>query len=121
MTAQPADDAAIAALQREISRVQACSAARAADPALARALERLTDWQVRRMRATYADLDASARYAPAMTFFTTDLYGSPDFARRDGNLMRECRRCGDCCRVTFCKPSWLRSSSMLCRVSWIAR
>jgi hypothetical protein len=88
MTAQPADDAAIAALQREISRVQACSAARAADPALARALARLADWQVRRMRATYADLHASTRYAPAMTFFTTDLYGSPDFARRDGNLMR---------------------------------
>jgi hypothetical protein len=88
MTAQPADDAAIAVLQREISRVQACSAARAADPALARALARLADWQVRRMRATYADLNASTRYAPAMTFFTSDLYGSPDFARRDGNLMR---------------------------------
>jgi hypothetical protein len=88
MTAQPVGDAAVAALGRELSRVRACTAERAADPALARALVRLADWQMRRLRATYADLDASARYAPAMTFFETDLYGAPDFAKCDGNLMR---------------------------------
>ena len=37
MTSQPIGDAAVAALGRELSRVRACTAERAADPALARA------------------------------------------------------------------------------------
>ena len=88
MTAQAADSAAAAALLHELARVRACSAERATDPALASALARLTHWQARRLRATYADLRASPRYAAAMAFFETDLYGAPDFAKRDGDLMR---------------------------------
>jgi hypothetical protein len=83
-----AQDAAIAALVRGLSRVRACQAERVADPALACALIRLGDWQVRRLRATYADLAASPRYAPALKFFETDLYGAPDFAKRDGDVAR---------------------------------
>jgi hypothetical protein len=77
-----------AALLRELARVQQRNAERAADAALDRALTALAAWQVRRLRATYADLEASPRYAPAMAFFESDLYGGTDFAQRDADLVR---------------------------------
>jgi hypothetical protein len=61
---------------------------RLADPALATALERLSTWQARRLRATYADLERQQRYAAAIDFFETDLYGGADFAQRDADLAR---------------------------------
>lgn len=73
---------------RELERVHALHAARVADPALAGALERLADWQSRRLAATYADLASDPRYADAIEFFQTDLYGPQDFSKRDADLSR---------------------------------
>jgi hypothetical protein len=75
-------------LVRELQRVSRLHAERGADPALARALERLASWQARRLGGTYADLARNARYADAIEFFESDLYGNADFARRDADLAR---------------------------------
>ena len=82
------DDDEVAALRRELARVQRHHDERAADPDLARALAHLGLWQSRRLRRTYADLEATARYATAMQFFEADLYGGADFAQRDADLVR---------------------------------
>ncbi len=84
----PPGDAAAAALLRELARVQRHHAERAGNRRLAHALADLGAWQARRLRRTYADLQASPRYASAMTFFESDLYGGGDFARRDDDLAR---------------------------------
>ncbi len=81
-------DVAVASLLRELGRVERRNAERAANPELARALAYLGTWQSRRLRMTYPDLDAVPRYAPAMGFFETDLYGGGDFAKRDADLVR---------------------------------
>lgn len=80
--------AASAALIREIEHVTRLHHERQADPALAAALERIGAWQARRLSQTYADLASQARYAEAIVFFETDLYGGGDFARRDADLAR---------------------------------
>jgi hypothetical protein len=80
--------AARSALVREHARVARLHAERQADPALAQAMNRLGEWQARRLRATYADLAALPRYAGAIAFFQDDLYGSGDFSRRDADLAR---------------------------------
>lgn len=85
---EPASDVAVAALLRELARVQRRNALRAANPELARSLAYLGAWQARRLQITYADLEATPRYAPAMKFFETDLYGGGDFAQRDADLIR---------------------------------
>ena len=82
------NDAAVAALLRALARVARHNEARAADPILDGALARLGLWQANRLRATYADLERSPRYGPAMKFFETDLYGGTDFTRRDADLAR---------------------------------
>jgi hypothetical protein len=51
--------AAEAALIDALQRAQALYAARDADAGLARSLDRLADWQSRRLGATYADLAAA--------------------------------------------------------------
>lgn len=43
----------------------------------------LSDWQAQRLASTYADLQADPRYAPATTFFLSDLYGPYDTSARD--------------------------------------
>src|SRR3569623_1771366 len=86
--AAPARHAASAALVRELRHVLALNASRAANPFLAGALDRLREWQAARLRHTYADLAADPRYAGAVSFFQSDLYGSGDFSRRDADLMR---------------------------------
>jgi hypothetical protein len=83
-----AETGAAATLLRELAAVQRRNAERAADPALDRALTALGIWQVRRLRGTYADLEASPRYVPALAFFESDLYGGTDFAQRDADLVR---------------------------------
>lgn len=88
MMAEPADAVADASLLRGLSRLQRCHVERAGDPDLAHRLARLAAWQVRRLHGTYADLEASPRYAAAMQFFETDLYGGSDFAKRDADLLR---------------------------------
>jgi hypothetical protein len=79
---------AVDALVRALERGRAMHAARAQNPILAGALERLSDWQSRRLAVTYADLARDPRYAEAIAFFQSDLYGPQDFSRRDADLAR---------------------------------
>jgi hypothetical protein len=76
-----------AALLHELQRVQDLHADRQHNADLARALDGLGVWQSRRLRATYTDLGAHPRYADAIAFFLSDLYGS-NFAQRDADLAR---------------------------------
>jgi hypothetical protein len=75
-------------LIRHLQRARALHEQRAASPALAAALDRLAQWQSRRLNGTYADLAGNPRYAAAVAFFGTDLYGPGDFSRRDADLAR---------------------------------
>ena len=84
----PAAEFAQTRLARELERVAKLHGERLADPALAAALERLSQWQAARLRATYADLEAQPRYAEAVEFFETDLYGGADFAQRDADVAK---------------------------------
>ncbi len=76
------------ALVRQVQRARALHEERAASALLAAALDRVAHWQSRRLRATYADLARNPRYANAVSFFGTDLYGPGDFSRRDADLAR---------------------------------
>lgn len=80
--------AAEAALVDALERAQTLHADRLSDAKLAADLDRLADWQARRLAATYADLAAQPRYAEAIKFFETDLYGSADYARREADVAR---------------------------------
>ena len=77
-----------AALTQELAHVARLQAERDANPILSGALQRVASWQGRRLRITYEDLAAQTRYADAILFFQSDLYGSTDFARRDADLAR---------------------------------
>lgn len=48
-------------------------------------LARLRLWQSERLRRTYADLLASPEYAPACSFFLSDIYSARDFSERDAH------------------------------------
>jgi hypothetical protein len=72
----------IARNQRVADRVAACS------PGLRRSLDRLQQWQCRRLDATYADLRADPRYRAACDFFLDELYGGRDVHERDRQLSR---------------------------------
>ncbi|HEX8738524.1 MAG TPA: hypothetical protein VF925_00105 [Casimicrobiaceae bacterium] len=76
------------ALLAALERLAGHHAARAADPGVARLHAAIGRWQARRLRRTYADLEALPRYAAAIRFFESDLYGGGDFARRDADLAR---------------------------------
>jgi len=76
------------ALLRQLQRARALHDERVASPTLACALDRIARWQSRRLKQTYADLARSPRYAAAVAFFGTDLYGPGDFSRRDADLAR---------------------------------
>jgi hypothetical protein len=86
-SAQP-DASAQSAVARELRRIADLHAERRADPALARALEHLARWQSARLAQTYEDLARDPRYADAVQFFRSDLYGGADFAQRDADLAR---------------------------------
>jgi hypothetical protein len=58
------------------------------EPALARRLEKLQDWQSQRLRRTHADLHSDPRYRSAVAFFTEELYGSGDPRARDRDLLK---------------------------------
>src|SRR5207248_9290065 len=77
-----------ASLMRELARVARLHEATRADPSLGKALQRLGEWQSRRLRNTYADLAIDPRYMAAIAFFQNDLYGGADFSRRDADLAR---------------------------------
>jgi hypothetical protein len=80
--------AAQTVLVRELDRAMRLHELRLADDDRVRALGRLASWQASRMAATYADLAAQPRYADAIAFFRSDLYGEGDFAQRDADLAR---------------------------------
>lgn len=80
--------AAEAALVRQLEKARALHAGRAANPILDGAMERLADWQGRRLVQTYADLATRPRYRQAVMFFRSDLYGGEEMARRDADLAR---------------------------------
>ncbi|MEO8738525.1 MAG: hypothetical protein ABI537_02345 [Casimicrobiaceae bacterium] len=61
---------------------------RRAVPVLQVALDAVATFQSRRLGATYADLAQQRRYAQAIEFFQSDLYGPGDFSRRDADLAR---------------------------------
>lgn len=86
--AAPSKSAAAEALVRALRRAHEQHERRAANPIAGGALARLSDWQSRRLAATYADLAAQTRYAEAIAFFQSDLYGPQDFSRRDADLAR---------------------------------
>ena len=75
-------------LVRQLDRARVLHDERAASPHLTAQLDALASWQARRLGATYADLSRSPRYAPAIAFFRSDLYGPGDFSRRDADLAR---------------------------------
>ena len=76
------------ALVRQLQRTRALHDERAASATLAAALDRLARWQSRRLKQTYGDLAHTPRYAAAVAFFGTDLYGPGDFSRRDADFAR---------------------------------
>ena len=84
----PAEAPARSAVAHALRRIARHHAERLADPALARGLERLGRWQSARLAQTYEDLAQDARYADAVQFFGSDLYGGADFAQRDADLAR---------------------------------
>jgi len=88
MAEHTSGDGAQALLIRELQRVHRLHEERAGNPILAGALDRLADWQARRLRMTYADLAADPRYTAAVLFFQNDLYGAVDYSRRDADLAR---------------------------------
>ena len=84
----PATDDAQSALARELAHVTRLHDERRANHSLDVALERLAQWQAARLRQTYADLERQERYAEAVAFFETDLYGGADFAQRDADIAK---------------------------------
>jgi hypothetical protein len=84
----PPEGAARSAIAHVLRRIAREHAARRADPALDRALERLGRWQSARLAHTYEDLARDPRYTDAIRFFRADLYGGADFAQRDADLAR---------------------------------
>ena len=79
---------AAARLTRALERAQSLHEERRLSPGLAAALDRVARWQAQRLNATYADLAQDPRYAEAIAFFQSDLYGPGDFSRRDADLAR---------------------------------
>jgi len=62
-----------------------------ASAATATRLRELRAWQAARLARTYADLRREPRYALAVEFFLSDLYGPQDFTGRDRDLARAWR------------------------------
>ena len=84
--AMPSSAEALLVHQLECSRL--LHQERGASAALAAALDRVAQWQARRLNATYSDLAADPRYAGAIAFFQSELYGPGDFSQRDADLAR---------------------------------
>ena len=54
-------------------------------------LRELRGWQSARLENSYHDFRADPRYAPAVKFFLSDLYGPQEFKARDRDLARAWR------------------------------
>ncbi len=77
-----------AALLHYLSRVKDLHRGEAAGEGLSPRVERLREWQSRRLAHTHADLMADSRFRPAMDFFLEELYGPKDFSQRDADVAR---------------------------------
>ncbi len=75
-------------LIQELEHAQRLHQARLVSPRLAAALDRVAAFQSKRLNATYVDLARDRRYAEAIKFFQSDLYGPGDYSRRDADLAR---------------------------------
>jgi hypothetical protein len=78
-------------LERLLARKHDLMSAGASDSAFESRLRELRQWQAARLARTYADLHENPRYAAAVEFFLSDLYGAHDFAARDQEMMRAWR------------------------------
>lgn len=58
------------------------------DAALADRMGALAGFQAGRLARTYADLQGTPRYGPAVAFFLADLYGPQDLRERDAQVLR---------------------------------
>ena len=75
-------------LQHLLARRQQLERQAAANAELSGRLGSLRLWQSQRLEQTYADLKHQSRFAAALDFFLSDLYGPEDFSRRDADLQR---------------------------------
>ncbi len=66
----------------QLTRTQSPGGGLAADHVL------LATWQCARLGETYADYHEHKRYARALDFFLTDIYGPTDFTQRDADIAR---------------------------------
>ncbi len=80
--------AAQIALIEQVAHVSRLHELRRRDAALDRAMKRIGNWQAQRLRRTYADLERQPRYAAAVRFFESDLYGGENFEQRDADFAR---------------------------------
>ena len=75
-------------LERLLARQRALSSRAWRIPALNERLGTLRAWQAARLAHTYEDLQRDPRYAQAVEFFLSDVYGPQDFTRRNRELSR---------------------------------
>lgn len=71
-----------------LAAVMALRGQLAADPRLSQRWRAVKQFQADRLRATYPDLLASARYSEPCEFFLEELYGARDFDQRDAEAQR---------------------------------
>ena len=76
------------ALERLLARKHELEQHAATDDESSSKLHELRRWQQRRLEQTYGELRRQPRFAPALDFFLTDLYGPDAFSRRDADLRR---------------------------------
>ncbi|HVY79625.1 MAG TPA: hypothetical protein VG994_01475 [Steroidobacteraceae bacterium] len=86
MSAQLAND-----LDRLLARRRELMSRDTATASFQSRLRELREWQAARLARTYADLHQNPRYAQAVDFFLSDLYGPHDFAAREREMMRAWR------------------------------
>jgi hypothetical protein len=75
-------------IRDHLEQVAALRSARSADPALARRVAAIKQYQHDRFSRDYAGLLNSERFAEATLFFLNDLYGPEEFADRDAQFGR---------------------------------
>lgn len=75
------------ALETLLSRKRELEAGVSARPALRARIRELRAWQADRLAGTYRDFSLEERYAKAVAFFLTDLYGPHDTSARDAQLV----------------------------------
>jgi hypothetical protein len=80
-----------AGLEQLLARKAALGQRAAATPQFGPRLQELRAWQAGRLAGTYKDLRGDPRYARAVEFFLSDLYGPRDFSPRDRELARAWR------------------------------